>query len=192
MVGRLGDVAAGIVIDDVVVSKAAPAELYDVSELDSVQRLNRLCEEYLQEGLLAHPKKTFRGEVTAEFWGCYADGVSGRVRANPKRVVPLISITLQTARLGVASVGLLETLAGGWIAILQHRRRMLCLLQHVYSAQRGREQEDIIKLSPLLIQELFTVAILAPLAAVDMRSPSLSEIFMTDASEWGSASVRTD
>ena len=185
-----GEIAAGIVIDDVILSEKAEADMAAES-LESVKRLNLLCEEYLQQGLLAHPRKTFRGETEAEFWGCCADGVSGRVRANPKRVVPLMELTIKTARLKVASVSLLEVLAGGWISVLQTRRRMLCLVQHLYEAQRGRSQQDVVALSAELIEELFVLVILAPMAAADMRAPSIPEIFMSDASEWGSASVRS-
>ena len=181
-------IAAGIVIDDAIFCEQRPGE--DLGELESVRRLNMLCEEYLQQGLLAHPKKTFRAETSGEFWGCLADGVSGRVRANPKRLVPLVDITLQTARLGVATVQLLEILAGGWISVLQMRRRMLCLVNFLYAAQRGRAQNDVVRLSSELVEELFVLAILAPMAAADMRAPSLSEVFMSDASEWGTASVR--
>jgi hypothetical protein len=152
-------VAAGIVIDDVVFSEKSMPKV-ETGELESVKLLNLLCEEYLQQGLLAHPKKTFRGEAVGEFWGCYADGVSGRVRANPKRLVPLIELSLRTARLGLASVALLETLAGGWIAILQSRRGMLCLVQFLYEAQRGRDQQDVVKLSNEAVQELFLLAMI--------------------------------
>ena len=132
-------VSAGIVIDDVVFSEKSMPKV-ETGELESVKRLNLLCEEYLQQELLAHPKKTFRGEAVGEFWGCYADGVSGRVKANPKRLVPLIELSLRTARLGLASAALLETLAGGWIAILQSRRGMLCLVQFLYEAQRRGDE----------------------------------------------------
>ena len=182
------EIAAGIVIDDVILSEQSVPGCGD--NLESVRRLNLLCEEYLQQGLLAHPKKTFRAETSGEFWGCLADGKTGRVRANPKRVVPLVDITLQTALLGMATVQLLEVLAGGWISVLQMRRRMLCLVRFLYEAQRGREQQEVVQLSPQLIEELFVLAILAPMAAGDMRAPSLPEVFMSDASEWGTASVR--
>ena len=183
-------VAAGIVIDDVIFAEHAEPDAVAKEDMEGVRRLNLLCEEYLQQGLLAHPRKTFRAEHEAEFWGCLANGVTGRVRANPKRVVPLVDLSLRVARLGLASVALLEVLAGGWISVLQTRRRMLCLVQYMYEAQRGRQQQDIVKLSPSLVEELFVLAILAPLAAAEMRAPSIPEVFMSDASEWGSASVR--
>ena len=183
-------VAAGIVIDDAIFAESAEPGICAPGDMDGVRRLNLLCEEYLQRGLLAHPKKTFRAEGEAEFWGCVANGKTGRVRANPKRMVPLVDLTLRTARLGLASVSILETLAGGWISVLQMRRRMLCLVHFLYEAQRGRVQTDVVRLSAALVEELFVLSILAPLASAEMRALSIPEVFMSDASEWGSASVQ--
>eukprot|EP00438_Fugacium_kawagutii_P002455 Skav235883 [mRNA] locus=scaffold5594:7902:12776:+ [translate_table: standard] len=184
-----GPIAAGIVIDDVVLAECAEPGM-SPETLESVQRLNRLCEEYAQRGLLAHPKKTFRAQHKAEFWGCAVDGVTGHLRAAPRRLIPLMELTVQAAKLGYASVGLLETLSGAWISILQVRRRMLCLLQVLYECQRGRQQEDIIRLPMEAIEELYVLALLGPLAVVEMRAPSMPEVYMSDASEWGTASVR--
>lgn len=184
-----GALAAGIVIDDVILAEFAAPNM-DSSTLESVQRLNRLCEEYVQRGLLAHPRKTFRAQHRAEFWGCSADGLSGHLRAAPRRLVPLMELSVRTARLRHASMGLLETLTGAWVAILQVRRRTLCLLQALYEAQRGRAQSDIIALSDEAVEELYLLTAIGPLAVVEMRAPSLPEVYMSDASEWGTASVR--
>ena len=116
------------------------------------------------EGLTAHPAKTFRGESKASFWGIFANGESGLVRASPSRVIPLLEITARTALIGYASVALLETLAGSWVAVLQVRRRMLSLLDHIYTAQQLRERDDIVKLSAALVQELWLLVILGPLS----------------------------
>ena len=104
--------------------------------LESVQRLNRLCEMYLQVGLTSHPAKTFRGEEVAESWGVLVNGRSGFVRPNPKRLIPLLHITAQVAQLQVASVGLLEVLAGAWCSVLQIRRRAMCLLDDLCGSAR--------------------------------------------------------
>ena len=186
-----GHIAAGIVIDDLILAERAPAGRIEPQQLESVCRLHKLCEEYLQRGLAAHPKKTFRGVTKAEFWGCQVDGESGILRANCKRMVPLLVVTVATARLKCATVGLLEVLAGAWVSVLQMRRRMMSLLNHIYVAQRGRERNEIVRFSPQLIDELFALVLLAPLAAVDMRAQSLSEVYMTDASEWGIGIVRS-
>ena len=187
-----GPVCAGIVIDDAIFTEQRPrlsrdAEAYN----ESSRRLDLMCEEYLQRGLTPHPTKTFRDSLKAEFWGAEVDGESGVVRPNRKRLLPLLHLTAQTALLKVASVGLLEMLAGSWVSILQIRRRLLSLLNYIYLAQRGREQEDIIQLSDALVQELWFLVLIGPLATADMRAQSIGEVFLSDASEAAKASVRT-
>ena len=186
-----GLISGGIVIDDLVIAEQLPASAA-VQPTEGTRRLDKLCEEYLQRNLTPHPSKTFRLESKAEFWGAAVDGEKGELRANPKRVIPLIEITLQVCRLGYSTMGLLEILAGAWVAVLQVRRRLMCLLDEIYVAQRDRRREDIIRLSPSLLAELWVICILCPFAAVDMRSPSLSEVFLSDASDWGTASVVAD
>ena len=67
---------------------------------------------------------------------------------------------------------------------------MLCLLEEIYAAQRGRDREDILKLSPSLVQELWTLVILGPICVVDLKAQSLDEVFLSDASVEKKASVR--
>ena len=94
-----------------------------------------------------------------------------------------------TARLGYASVALLEILAGSWVSIFQYRKRMMCLLDESYIAQRGRARNNIVQLSSSLLSELWLLVCTAPLAVTDLRAESLGEIFLTDASEGMKAAV---
>eukprot|EP00438_Fugacium_kawagutii_P016872 Skav223762 [mRNA] locus=scaffold521:2192:6754:+ [translate_table: standard] len=185
-----GNVACGVVIDDVLICEQLPeaaAEEYTEGEA----RLDKLCEEYLQRGVKPHPRKTFRKVPVTECWGASIDGISGLVRAAPKRLIPVMWITSRIALLGFASVGLLQVIAGSWISILQVRRRMLCLLDYVYLAQQGREQDDLVRLSPELISELWSLVALGPVAVADLRAETHPEIFLSDASEEFTASVKT-
>lgn len=72
-----------------------------------------------------------------------------------------------------ATVHLLEIIAGAWVAILQVRRRMLSLLQFIYTAQVGRQRSDIIRLSASLIADLWSLVILRPIAVADLRAKML-------------------
>ena len=179
---------AGIVIDDLVLGEQLPADgVPDYPE--SCERLDRLLEEYQQQNLTAHPKKTFKKEEKAIFWGFSVDGKRGSIRANPARLLPLMELTVQTARLGIATVSLLEVLCGCWISILQIKRRLLCLVDVLYECQRGRDRADIVELSAEAVQELWTLCLVAPVAVCSMRCQSLAEIFCTDASNDYTASV---
>eukprot|EP00434_Breviolum_minutum_P008186 symbB.v1.2.007217.t1/scaffold441.1/size205278/4 len=62
------------------------------------------------------------------------------------------------------------------------RRRMLSLLQHIYSAQVGRQRSDILRLSLPLIAELWSLVILGPIAVADLRAQTLPKIYLSDAS----------
>ena len=189
--GPRGKIAAGIVIDDVLIAEQLPPEEAKGCT-EGEYRLNLLCELYQKEGLTAHPAKTFRGATEAEVWGVQLDGKRGWCRASLKRLVPLIDITCRTARLGIASVHLLEIIAGAWVSVLQVRRRMMSLLQHIYSVQSGRKRSAIIKLPMTLIAELWMLAILGPLAVADLRAQSVPKVFMTDASNESVAGVVAD
>ena len=185
-----GAIACGIVIDDLLIAEQIPTSLADESS-EGARRFKLILEEYLQRGLTAHPKKTFEHELQTECWGAAIDGKKGLIRASSKRLVPLIRLSCNIARLKVASVALLEVVCGSWVAILQYRRRMMCLLDHLYLAQQGREQEDIISLSAEAVDELWALAILGPLAVTDIRAQSIPELYLSDASEQNVASVRT-
>ena len=189
--GPRGKLAAGIVIDDVLIAEQLPPEEARGCT-EGEYRLNLLCELYQKEGLTAHPAKTFRGASEAEVWGIQLDGEKGLCRASLKRLVPLIDITSKTARLGVASVHLLEIIAGAWVAVLQVRRRMLSLLQNIYSVQVGRKRSAIIRLPKMLVAELWMLVILGPLAVADLRAQSMPKVFMTDASSDSIAGVVSD
>ena len=87
-----GPLAAGVIIDDLLfleqVSVTVPREL--LWKTDGAQRLRGMKEEYLSRGLVHHPGKTFEAETSAEIWGAWVNGVSGLVRAAPKRHATLM------------------------------------------------------------------------------------------------------
>eukprot|EP00435_Cladocopium_sp_Y103_P016382 s82_g4.t1 len=187
-----GPLSCGIIIDDILFAEQVLGELGPERFTEGERRLELMCEQYLQEGLTAHPGKTFRQALQAQFWGVSVDGVKGTVQAAPKRVIPLVELTLRTARSGVATVGLLEILAGSWVSILQCRKRLMCLLDEIYLAQQGRASDMLIRLSPSLMDELWLLALLGPLAVTDLRAQSIEKIFLTDASEDLKAAVFTE
>eukprot|EP00435_Cladocopium_sp_Y103_P016065 s3412_g4.t1 len=78
-----GAIACGVVIDDVLIAEQVCPDTA-VSYTEGEERLDKLCEEYLQRGLKLHPRKTFRKAERAECWGALIDGVSGLVRSASK------------------------------------------------------------------------------------------------------------
>ena len=70
-------------------------------------------ETYKDEGLLPHPGKTFYEEQIAEIWGSRLDGDKGLVQANPKPVLPIVSIIWQVILMKTTCICLLEIPVGG-------------------------------------------------------------------------------
>lgn len=149
-----GSIAAGIIIDDVLfaekMTKDAAAEVAGGEVLtEGARRLGALCEEYLNKGLNPHPRKTFKDMEEVDIWGAHLNGNSGVIRPSARRLVPLLNVTIQIARMGLCTVAMLEVLCGAWISILQFRRRMMCLLDLCYAMQVGRSLDSIARGSDL-------------------------------------------
>lgn len=177
----------GIIIDDLVIlEQCLRSQMQDVqlglrsSEADG--RLFRAQEGYAAAGLETNPKKRFANQHLARFWGQEVDGLKGTVRAASSRLFPTMLITLRVASLGLATIGLLESLAGSWIAILGCRRRMFCLMEVIFEALSVTDQQSVVRLSKPLIGELLSLVILAPLAVVDLRCQFSNVLIATDAS----------
>ena len=100
----------GIIIDDFVslsiVNRSQPGP-YQCSDLS-----DKMDSQYDAVGLISHKEKGFRGETQGSFWGVDIDGEEGLLRGSLKRAIPLVGILIRTAKLGHASVGLLQILAG--------------------------------------------------------------------------------
>ena len=84
--------------------------------------LSAIRELYQRVGLERNPEKAFQGEEVATFWGARIDGNTGDVRALPSRTLPLISLTLDLVRVGFATRGLLEVIAGCYVSVFSFRR----------------------------------------------------------------------
>lgn len=136
----------GIIIDDLVIlEQCLLSQMEDIqlgligSEADG--RLFRAQEGYAAAGLETNPKKRFSNQHLARFWGQEVDGLKGLVRAASTRLFPTMLITLRVASLGLATVGLLESLAGSWIAIFGCRRRLFCIMEIIFEALSVEDQQ---------------------------------------------------
>ena len=187
-----GNLSCGLIIDDIFFSEFLTQAPSKSQPSRAAERLRAMCAEYERRNLAAHPKKTFEDETKIEFWGAAIDGQTGYVRPSPKRLVPLLTLTAKVAKLGFATVALLEILAGSWISVLQYRRRTLCLVDALYVAQRGREADDVVQLSGDVIDELWLLVAVGPIVLTDMRAQSLPKLFLSDASEEAQAVVQSE
>ena len=109
-------------------------------------------------------------------------GVEGWTSSPVKRLIVLANLLCDIASLGFASVALLESAVGSLVAAYMHNRRLLCLLDLVYEAMRGRPQHGILRLSRNLRVELLMAAALLPFARTDLRLAAPASLWMVDAS----------
>ena len=177
------DWVVGLVIDDLIFLEQVPRQLPKLGITEELA--NAMVEEYRKVGLRAHDEKRFRGEQKAKFWGVAIDGSSGIIRPQVERILPLAFITARVALLGVAERKLLEMVAGSWTSALQLRRRAMCLLSHIFAAIQLFPYGVPFRLTADCIAELWTLVVLAPLFASDLRAGVSTELCLVDASnDW--------
>ena len=185
----------GIIIDDLVVLEKILRRAdgaYEQVPCESDQRLDAALKGYAAASLEVNMKKEFRKQTLARFWGIEVDGRKGLARGSSLRLWPVLLITLRIAELGVCTVGLLEALAGSWIALLSLRRRMLCCMDVIFEVLAVSEQSAVLRLSDALVSELWTLALLGPLAAVNFRCRYADFLVATDSSSSWEAAVSAD
>lgn len=178
----------GLMIDDLVILEAVER---GTEEKESIrfQKMKEVHQAYDDVGLPRHEGKSVSFASEASFWGVQVNGERGDARPNLSRAVPLCHLILEVVKVGRASVGLLELLSGSLVSVFQLRRRFMSNLQEVYSAQRGRDQRDIVELSAELIDELLSCIPLVMLAKIDFRLEAAPAIVASDASSTLEAAV---
>lgn len=154
---------------------------------DSAANACTLCTSML--AWIHTPTKGFEQQTTASFWGADVDGDEGLICGTIGRAISLCWITTKVANSGVCSINLLEMIAGGFVALFSFRRRIMSLLEWIYRVQQGFDGQDIIQLPSELVDELFSLVILCPLAVTDLRAAFGEVVYMCDASNWGKAVV---
>ena len=183
-----GDFMAGLMIDDFLMfeKRTDPG----VSErADEVSR--EVVKKYEEVKLPRHSGKAVHDEQKAVFWGASFDGDRGELRPAYSRVIPLAFLVLKMLHLGQTSVGLLEVLAGSFVAAFQLRRRLMATLEEIYAAQRGRLRTDVISFSTELHDELLTLVAMLVVAQTDFRLQPSTRLIASDASSGSEAAVYT-
>lgn len=183
------DWAVGIVIDDLVIVEHMPAEQLSSSVAAGVA--DSVVAVYHQVGLKPNDKKRFRDELQSKFWGMFLDGESGLVQAQVEKVVPLAMLSSQVARLGWCNRKLLEMIAGAWTAALQFRKRGMCLLESIFADIQRCDYGVNFKMASETVDELWCLAVLAPLFVTDLRADVDRTLSLVDASDGWEAEVST-
>ncbi|CAE7242495.1 Fem1b [Symbiodinium sp. CCMP2592] len=160
-----------------------------LAQSERVGIINGVRSAYKTVGLPRHEKKAVEGACEGEFWGCAFDGRSGRARPSPKRAVPFGFLVLQLVTVGQTSAELLDSLVGGLVSCFQYRRRLLCLLQHVYSDPRPKDRSAPFPLSAAAKGELLASVALLPQCDIDLRARPAPFVIAADASMEAEAGV---
>ena len=188
-----GLLQVGIIIDDLVILEQVLRRDHLLGGAGSSgRRIGAVQKAYASVHLPNNPKKGFREELKAKFWGVEIDGDKGLLRCSNARLWPTSVITLRVCSLGLATVGLMEALAGCWVALLGVRRRLFSLLGLIFEPLGMDDPKAVIRLSREMISEMCLLVVLGPLAVVNLRAKHANFVVATDASCDTLAAVRAD
>jgi len=70
---------------------------------------------------------------------------------------------MRVCSLGLTTIGLMEALAGCWVALLGVRRRLFSLLCLIFEPLGLDDQKAVIRLSSEMISEMSLLVVLGPL-----------------------------
>ena len=185
----------GIIVDDLIILEQMTKECYDTMPPGSSNGSKRTAKArgaYVAASLPHNPKKGFVDELHSRFWGIEIDGLKGTLRSSSLRLWPTCLITMRVCSLGLATVGLLEALAGSWVALLSIRRRLFSVMEIVFEPLGIDDQKAVIRLSPELKDELISFVVIATLAVVNLRAEAAEFVVATDASTSALAAVKAN
>ncbi|CAE8616450.1 unnamed protein product, partial [Polarella glacialis] len=167
----------GVIVDGVVVPAAcAPTAAF------APVAIKQIKDEYNNKLQYHEGKEVFRS-FSCTAWGSHTDGITGIHMTPIERVIALTAITLSVVDLGIASVALLDSIAGSWVAVIMHNRRFLCLIYLLYDAvKQGRAPNTVLSLSRRLKQEMIVLCSLAPFIFCDLRASVSRDVHVVDAS----------
>ena len=180
----------GIVVDDLVVLEHLLRSDRGQVETEGYKRTSLAKKAYDQVGLQSNSKKAFLDETCSRFWGIELDGDKGLLRCSSLRLWPITVVTIRTCMLGLATVGLLEAIAGSWVSLLGVRRKLFSLLDVVFEPLTIKDQKIVIRLSEEIKSELLAVCVMGSLAVVNLRAGFAPFVCATDASLDWLAAVR--
>ena len=183
-----GDTVELLAIDDHVVLQKLPiCQPKSNPPLRDTQIFDAAEVAYKTVGLVQHPKKRKRNETKGIILGADFDGEQGRVMAPRGRVALLALISLAIVRTRTCTRKILSMVVGCWVHVLLFRRVLFSVIDALFSEGIGNPPHTVFCLSRQALNELQTLAILAPTAQSDLRATFCPFIFTTDASPSGGA-----
>lgn len=186
-----GLLQVGIIIDDLVVlEQILRAPIDGRQDREGPKRIERAKKAYAAVSLQDNPKKAFTEQTMTRFWGVEIDGSKGIMRGSSLRLWPITVISVRVCLLGLATVGLIEALAGAWVSLLGVRRKLFSMMDIIFEPLSIPDQKAVIRLSPELVSEMMSLAVVGTLACVNLRARHSDFIAASDASLHWMAAVR--
>lgn len=147
-----------------------------------------LREEYLQQSIPRHPKKSVQQARVAEVQGAIVDGVEGLAYPKPEKVLKYCQLACQLLHRGRCTQRQAQVVGGGFVYLAMFRRPLLGSLNALWKFIVSFDglppvvQQGI----PLNVKEELSRFIgLSPLAVVNFRSSLSPCVTASDASEYG-------
>ena len=143
---------------------------------------------YQYWGLPRHPKKSVEQQPVAEVQGAIVDGVTGRVKPKPQKILKYIELAWSLVQVGRSSQKQMQIVCGGLVYCCMFRRPLLGLLNQVWNFISSFAGEPpVIKkdLPPMVKFELIRFIAAVPLAQMNLRTPVCGSVTASDASEYG-------
>lgn len=186
-----GLLQVGIAVDDLIVLEHYLRSHLPPENSEGSSRTAAAREAYRKVGLECNSKKAFADLTCSRFWGIELDGDKGLLRCSSLRLWPITVVTVRTCMLGLATIGLLEAIAGSWVSLLGVRRKLFSLLDIIFEPLSVKDQKAVVRLSDELKSELLAVAVMGSLAVVNLRAVFAPFVCATDASMGWMAAVRS-
>ena len=143
---------------------------------------------YSYWGLPRHPKKSVEQALSAEIQGALVDGMTGRVKPKPQKVLKYVELAWQLLKEGRASQKQLQIVCGGFVYCSMFRRPLLGMMNRVWTFIMELDNEPPVVrrgLPDLVKLELIRFICSVPLAQMNLRSHLRGDVTASDASEWG-------
>ena len=184
--------AEGLVIDDYFSISIQPRGT-DHQDAAAFRDYCRAQRAYKEHDLMGSPHKDIVGADEGKVIGAYINGGPlarnqgmVTVAAPAEKRLALSYLSLLVSQLTYTTDALHLCMLGGWTSILGYRRPMMSILQKAFKvvqvAEFDKNNPKLVPLSRSVAEELTLLAVLMPLAVIDLGVPFDDQVYCTDAS----------
>ena len=186
-----GDVWETVMVDDHAVIARVPAGAERTEHDRDSELLAEADAAYAADNLVPKASKRVRDAQDAQVLGAAILGTQQWVSAAIPALVNTLAFSEWVLRNGVATAALWEGLTGLWVNVLLYNRTGFALTRRLYVDARDAPEGLLFRPSLRALDEVRSLAALAPLLGTDIGAPVEPEITAVDASSHTAAVVST-